>query len=592
MVRFVLACQSPEDLRNLSSQIAGIYAGGGNPEPLRWQEAAAPRGMTFLTTRELAAYLRLPRRDLPGLKIDRPGSGAHETRRGSPAGSFSVSVDTVEPERPIYLGRVVTGDGRADHWLRIPADSLLRHALVAGMTGSGKSTTIEQILLELWRSHRLPWLVLEPGMNPGYRRLLGSEIGDDLTGHVIGDSRYRQLPLNPLSAPPGTLLQEHIGGLFAVLTAAFELVPPMPEVLKLAIDKTYQAHGWNLAGVVPEGNPPPFSALIEAVESLVRSLGYSGEVASNIHAGLVLRLRSLLSGGLARALNSSERLDMEELTSSPAIIELGALANSQTQALVLGLLSLQLRHHWRLRGRASRLRHLTVIEEAHRLLRRPRVSGTESSQAQAVEDIGHLIAELRGMGAGVLIADQTPSDLLPSAISNTSIKIVHRLDHPDDRQLAARSANLPEQNVDLVGTFRPGEGVVRIDDRSKPYRVRFPNPARTYGEQPLPDWPRVPEPGESQDESDPCGICGKSDCASRALSSDPGALSRRLGILRDLIGKGPDAIRSWAAEQVPPTSADSAPAAPLCFLAGLASAAGLSDRISDELRSLYPDILS
>lgn len=591
VVRFLLTSQTSEDLRNLSAQISSLYGtGGGNPEPLRWQEVASPRGMTFLTTKELSAYLRLPRRDLPGLKIERPGSDlGHQGRRGTPAESFSVSVDAEEPDRPIYLGRVVAGSGRADHWLRLPADSFLRHALVAGMTGSGKSTTVEQILLELWRSHRVPWLVLEPGMNPGYRRLLRSEIGTDLKGYVIGDSRFRQLPLNPLSAPPGTLLHEHIGSLFAVLTAAFELVPPMPEVLKLAVEETYRNHGWDLAGVVPDKNPPPFLDLIETVERLVRGLGYSGEIASNIHAGLVLRLKSLLTGGLATALDSPDRLDLEELTSTPTIVELGTLANSQTQSLVLGLLSLQLRHHWRLRGRASRLRHLTVIEEAHRLLRRPRATGTESSQAQAVEDIGHLVAELRGMGAGVLIADQTPSELLPSAISNTSIKIIHRLDHPDDRQLAARSANLPEQIVDLAGSFRPGEGIVRIDDRSKPYRVRFPNPARTYGDQPLPDWPRLLEPISPAVETGNCPICARANCAGRALSMDSDSLLGRLQVLRDLIGNGHDAIRSWASREVSGITTDFNSITPLCFLVGLALAAGLSEQVVKELEALYPE---
>lgn len=590
MVRFLLACRTGENLRQLSSQIAGLYGGGsGRPELLRWQSASPTGGITFLSTRELASYLRLPRRDLPGIRITQGGPRTPKAPPGGLADGLSVSVDRALPDRPVCLGRVVGNDGQPGQWLHLSADSLVRHALVAGMTGSGKSTTIEQILLELWRGHRIPWLVLEPGTNAGYRRLLASEIGEDIDGFALGDPRFKQLPLNPLYAPPGTLMAEHNAGLFAVLAAAFELVPPMPEVLKLAIEETYRTHGWNPAGIVPDGAAPRFAKLIDTIESMVMRLGYSGEIASNIHAGLVLRLRALLCGGLGTSLSTEDATDLSALTSRPVIVELGALANSESQSFVLGLIALQLRHHWRRNGRSEHLRHLTVIEEAHRLLSRPAVARSESSQSRAVEDIGHLIAELRGMGAGVLIADQSPSGLHPAVIANTAIKILHRLDHPDDRDLAIRSVNLPAESEVIVGSLRPGEGLARIDQRGLPYRIQFPNPAKTYGALPLPEWPAIEstEPPWGATPAEHCPVCTAVNCSDRAESREPARLVTRLQRLRELSTQGARPVWAWASDEAASLQASDHPLAPLCFLVGLAEAAGLSPQTIREMRTTF-----
>ncbi len=60
------------------------------------------------------------------------------------------------------------------------------------------------------------------------------------------------------------------------------------------------------------------------------------------------------------------------------------------------------------RRRGHGLRHLTVIEEAHRLLRRQEPGGANGAAAHAVEMFAGLLAEIRAYGEGLVIAEQIP----------------------------------------------------------------------------------------------------------------------------------------------------------------------------------------
>lgn len=589
-VRTLLAAGTNADLSQAQSLIHAAFSqDGGKPEPLRWQDPRHPRGLTFLRSGELAALSRPPSKELPGFVLE---IAAHDGGiPGSPApASFATAAPHVTDESSICVGRIIDDGGQAAVWLDIAIVDLCRHLLVAGMTGSGKSTTCEHLLLELWREHRIPWLVIEPGMNPRYRRLLNSEIGPDLGVWGIGVPQTRRLSLNPMAAPPGIGLAEHTAGLFAILASIFELVPPMPEVLANAIEQTYRNHGWDLAGYVPDAVPPRLSDLIEEIDQSTQRLGYGREVTDTIRAGLLLRLGRLARGPLAPELTPPTGLDTASLVDRPAIIELSALPDADSQALVMGLLALQLRHHWRLAGPSETLRHLTLIEEAHRLLRAVPETVANAARTRSVEDLANMLAEWRAFGAGLAIVDQTPSALVSSVIANTGTKILHRLDHPADRELAGRGAGIPADQVDILGRLSQGDAVLRSDRRPRPFRIRVPNPAITYGAQPLPSLPEPLEgarPGEiNRAGQTPCPVCGSLGCRAVLAAMEPKSLVGRLKSLLLALRDGEDAVWNWAVQQVSSASAGEAgSAAPLCFLIALGRAANLPHAALEELQA-------
>jgi hypothetical protein len=140
----------------------------------------------------------------------------------------------------------------------------------------------------------------------------------------------------------------------------------------------------------------------------------------------------------------------------------------------MGTLIIRIVEHLRLRARAGRreaLRHVIVIEEAHRLLR----AGREGrASVHAVELFASMLAEIRAYGEGLVIAEQIPAKLLPDAVKNTALKVVHRLPARDDRDLVGAAMNLDEDQSRQVVSLAPGVAAVFADGMDRPVRVRVP----------------------------------------------------------------------------------------------------------------------
>lgn len=115
--------------------------------------------------------------------------------------------------------------------------------------------------------------------------------------------------------------------------------------------------------------------------------------------------------------------------------------------------------------RGDRLCHLTIVEEAHRLLANPKTdtAGIGNPQAVVAGMFSEMLSEIRAYGQGLLIVDQVPSRLIPDSIKNTNLKIVHRQNSRDDRSAMASCMSLRPDQEDVLGTLRKGEVVIRGD---------------------------------------------------------------------------------------------------------------------------------
>jgi hypothetical protein len=273
---------------------------------------------------------------------------------------------------------------------------------------------------------------------------------------------------------------------------------PLPQILERCIYEVYVDVGWdvltnrNVRIKAPDGVPsaawPTLLDLSVKVEGVIKSLGYDQKVADDMRAALLTRLDSLRLGARGRMLDTQVSSRMETIFETPTVIELEQIGDDDDKAFVMGLILIQLTEYLRHLGSSKRLRHLLVIEEAHRLLKQAEASGRmedASPRAKAVETFANLLAEVREYGEGIVIVDQSPSILAPSVVKNTNLKLVHRLVAADDKNAMASALGITPEEGAIFSALQPGfmiamarqddkPMVVYVDDRKRSLKTKWP----------------------------------------------------------------------------------------------------------------------
>ncbi len=353
----------------------------------------------------------------------------------------------------------------------VPLSAVNRHTLIVGASGWGKTTTVLTMLAELWREHHIPFFVIEP-TKAEYRSLLRTAGFDDLRVICLGRDDIAPLRLNPLSPPPQVRREVHVNSVMAALKLALPLPPPLPQLLEEALDYTYELAGWDYDTTIEDGlAPPTLRDLLDAFEGLFQQQGYVGD-AANVGVALSVRLRSLLRGSRGRVLDTVESVDFTDLMSRPAVVELDEISDNDDKLVLSALLLDRVRSAARGRGSSGgRLQHVTVIEEAHRLLARAAATGDRSSgdniRADAVAAFCDAISELRGYGEGFILSSQSPSALAAAAVANTSVRILHLMESSDDREVMLSDLDAGSLDREAAARLATGQALARWPGRDE-----------------------------------------------------------------------------------------------------------------------------
>jgi DNA helicase HerA-like ATPase len=451
---------------------------------------AVPSHPFYGSTELLAALTRPPERELPGIRLTlRPEFDVTQEpvettgRTGSGGGRAALEV-----------GAILDRNRRPAGPLALPFDALNRHVLVSGAAGSGKSQTV-RAMLEAAARAGIPWLVIEPS-RAEYRLMAARLAGTSAVVRIRpGESDSVAAGLNPLEpAPDGDgrrfPLQAHADLVKALFIACFPSPEPFSQVLGAALTRMYEDAGWDLAlgeTVAADSSPgyPSLADLHRAAIRVVQETGYSQRVADEVLGFVRVRLSSLRLGTSGRFIEGAHQLDFGRLLGSNAVIETEDVDDDGDKAFLTGTVLIRLAEHLRMAHRAGPaapagpagpgLRHLTVIEEAHRLLRRPEAGAQAGAAARAVETFAGLLAELRAYGEGVIVTERIPARLLGDVVRNTAVKIAHRLPAAEDRETVGTTMNMtPAQNRFLV-TLRPGEAAVFTEGMDFPLLARMPD---------------------------------------------------------------------------------------------------------------------
>src|SRR5215472_1079845 len=450
-----------------AARVAGLFCASaaldGLPYALSPVSPARPapcQGSTEL----LAALTRPPESEVPGVRLAlRP--------------DFDVTPEPSTGETGIQLGEILDRHLMPAGRFVLARDSLNRHVFVCGATGAGKSQTVRS-LLEAATRQNIPWLVVEPAK--AEYRLMANRIGDAEVVRIRpGEADAIAAGLNPLEpavAADGARfpLQTHADLVKALFIASFRSEEPFPQVLSAALTRVYEEAGWDLALGEPLHATAAYPALTDlqrAAERVVGEIGYSQRVTDDVLGFIRVRLASLRQGTTGRFLEGGHQLDFGKLLRKNVVLEIEDVGDDADKAFLMGTVLIRLAEHLRLAhrttgGNPAGLKHLTVVEEAHRLLRRTDVD------SYAVEMFAGLLAETRAYGEGLVIAEQIPARLVPDVIKNTAVKITHRLPAADDRDAVGATMNAtPSQSRYLV-TLAPGEAAVFSDGMDFPVLVK------------------------------------------------------------------------------------------------------------------------
>jgi hypothetical protein len=444
---------------------------------VNWFKQPCHRIRYLTNTKESLSFFHFPiatREGLPGFKV-------------KPTTKYRLNYDviylnTLQTENLVEIGNIIESGNITDNKIAIETNEITKHGLIMGATGSGKTTTCFNILLQLWKK-KIPFLVVESAKTE-YRNFLSSNEFSDLKVFTLGDEFINPLRLNPFEIQVGFSIQVHVDRLKAVFNASMGLWEPLPSIIETCLYKVYIKAGFDLK----EKNKgkisyPTMSDFMVVIDDYIEKLEYESKIKANVKEALHTRMKNFQMGSKGKMFNTKKSTSFEYIYQSPAVIEMENLGDDDDKVFVLGLILLNLSEYLKVKEELNEpsrgLKHITLFEEAHRLFRNvpldKATSETANIRGKAVETFVNMLSEIRSYGEGFLIAEQIPTKLVPDVIKNTNLKIMHRLVAKDDRDVVGATMNLTEEQKEQIGILEEGEAAVFREGFYEPVLVKAPN---------------------------------------------------------------------------------------------------------------------
>lgn len=409
---------------------------------------------TLVSGKELPILMGIPQKSVSGVSVSTIAE----------FGRNVVVQRRKENARTIELGCVHhMGADEKDVKVNLDVDSFTSHCFVTGSTGSGKSNTTYGLLYSFYEKD-IPFLVIEPAKGEykdEFCKLPGINIFT--TNPRLGE----MLKLNPFRFNyPEIHVLEHLDRLIEIFNACWEMYAAMPAILKDAVERIYIEKGWDLLNseYIGAGDPvyPTFQDLMAMLPKVIDSSSYSSDSKGDYTGALVTRVNSLTNGISGQIFCDCYDIEDTVLFDQNTIVDLSRVGSSETKSLIMGILVLKLTEYRMAnrKGSNSALKHITVMEEAHNLLKNAAPGEGSNVVKKSVEMICNNIAEMRTYGEGFVIVDQSPSAVDIAAIKNTNTKIVMRLPEKNDREAVGNAIGLNEEQIKELSKLSMGKAAV------------------------------------------------------------------------------------------------------------------------------------
>lgn len=423
-------------------------------------EAQQVMPTNMINGKELPIALGLPRKSVPGVAVVEMAE----------FGRAVVFEDLSRVERLMDFGNIYHMGLKEEMRVPMDVDLLASHCFITGSSGSGKSYATYQLLDNLlkWDVHMM---VIEPAKGE-YKQVFGGLKGIRIFN--TDPNVYKMLRINPFQFPENLHVLTHIEKLIQIFNASWTLYAAMPAILKEAVVKAYTKCGWDVMNSVwiegiSDHKYPVFQDVLEILPVIINSSDYSADSKGDYKGALLTRVQSMTSGITGLIFERSEGISDSILFDSNAIVDLSDIGSEETVALLMGVLIMRLgeyRQSVRKAGTGSRdakLKHVTVLEEAHNILKRTSKDQSQEGAnivGKSVEMISNSIKEMRTYGEGFIIIDQSPMAVDTSAIENTSTKIIMNTPAKDACEELSSALSLNEDQSKELS--RLGTGVAAV----------------------------------------------------------------------------------------------------------------------------------
>lgn len=419
----------------------------------------------WITTNELGMIAGLPQKEVVGLSLNE---------------EVEFGLNYKQPkkiENRIELGCLIqNGNELKESPVYLDKADLDKHIFIAGVTGSGKTTTCQKILNDA----NMPFLVIEPAKTE-YRVMIKKH--PDLMIFTLGDNQTTPLKMNPLMFYPKESITSRVDMLCACIESAFEMEAAIPQIIEQAIYKSYEEKGWNICTNQNSqyDNPfdgtgkafPTISDLIKNCKEVVEEQGFDDRLKNDYIGSIHARLLGLTNGGKGFLLDTQSSIDFIDLLDHKVVFELENIRSSAEKSLIMGFILINLseaiREKYQMNGK---FQHITLVEEAHRLLSKY-VPGDSPSKKQSVEMFSDMLAEIRKYGESLIIVDQIPNKLTPDVLKNTNTKIIHRIFAADDKEAVGNTVMLKDEQKDFLSNLSAGRAVYFSTGTEKAIQIQI-----------------------------------------------------------------------------------------------------------------------
>lgn len=426
---------------------------------------------SWMSSKELSLFAGLPQKEVVGLAL----------REEVEFGLNSRQEDN-RPEDSVLLGHMVQngvvldGNGNPEIEVRLKKEYFDKHIFVTGVTGSGKTTTCQKLLLEKGGN----FLVIEPAKTE-YRAL--TETFPDMLVFTLGNETGAPFRLNPLEFLQGENITSRVDMIKASMEAAFDMEAAIPQLLETALYHCYEKKGWDISTNKNIIYQDPFADGIMAfptlgdldliIEEIVKEQGFDDRLKDEYIGSIRARMKGLLIGAKGQMLNTPRSLDFVELLDKKVVLELENIKSASEKSLIMGFILTNLSEAIKYKyGKGHKsIGHITLVEEAHRLLSKY-MPGDSMNKKQGVEMFSDMLAEVRKYGESLIIADQIPNKLTTEVLKNTNTKIVHKIFAQDDKEAIGNTMALKDEQKEYLSYLSSGHAVLMNPGLSKAVQIK------------------------------------------------------------------------------------------------------------------------